>query len=577
MKQPPDKRLACFGLGLGLCLSLASVARTAPGIVPDDFAGIQIALDQAQPGDRIQVRDTGNPWFETLEFPRSGDSANGFISLEAFPGDRPILDATGVNGGDVVLIRDKSWVRLQGFVIRELRNVNDGSGVRVLGGGTRIEILDNEIHDIRGDHAMGITVYGTDPTTSISELVIRGNLIHDCEPARSEALVLNGNVERFLVEGNEVRDVNNIGIDFIGGETDIQPDPSLVARNGICRGNRVVRARSIYGGGYAGGIYVDGGRDILIEGNVVTGCDLGIEIGAENPGSDTTGIVVRDNFIYRNEKVGLIFGGYARNVGRVRDCSFLNNTTLGNDTLGEGVGELWIQFAENNVLRNNVFVAEGQPVLTYSEDGNLNNELDYNLWFREGAGAAEFVWQGVFYPDFPSWSAASGQGASSSFEDPLLVDAASGDPHLGSASPAIDTGDPAFVPGDGETDLDGESRVQGDAVDRGADEVAAGCDAAALEVVNGLRVAREGLDLRFSWIAAGAAEIHVNTLTTLSTSRAPRFHRAGVPGAEGEAACEALPPASDCLDTDAVDGEALRFYLVLAACGPDGGSEGPLS
>ncbi len=574
MKQRTKQRLAACGLGLGAFLSLAPGSEAAPGIVPDDFPSIQIALDQARPGDRIQVRDTGSPWFETLEFPRSGDETSGFISLEAFPGDRPILDATGVTGGDVVLIRDKSWVRLQGFVIRNLRNVNDGSGVRILGGGAQIEILDNEIHDIRGDHAMGLTVYGTDRSTSISDLVIRGNLIHDCEPARSEALVLNGNVERFLVEDNEVRDVNNIGIDFIGGETDIQPDPTLVARNGSCRGNLVVRANSIYGGGYAGGIYVDGGRDILIERNVVTGCDLGIEIGAENAGTDTTGIVVRDNFIYRNEKVGLIFGGYARNVGRVRGCSFLNNTTWGNDTLGEGVGELWIQFAENNLLRNNVFVAEGQPVLTYSEDGNVNNELDYNLWFRAGAGAAEFVWQGVFYPDFASWSAASGQGAFSSFEDPLLVDAAAGDPHLITGSPAIDTGDPAFVPGDDESDLDGEQRLQGDAVDRGADEVAQACDATALEAVSDLRVEREGVGMRFSWAAADAPEIHVNALTTLSASRAPRFHRPRLPGAEAEATCDASPPASDCLA--AGNGEALVFYLVLAACGPDGALEGPL-
>lgn len=42
--------------------------------------------------------------------------------------------------------------------------------------------------------------------------------------------------------------------------------------------------------------------------------------------------------------------------------------------------------------------------------------------------------------------------------------------HLGPLSPAIDAGDPAFVPAPGETDIDGDPRVLGAAVDLGADE-----------------------------------------------------------------------------------------------------------
>ena len=66
------------------------------------------------------------------------------------------------------------------------------------------------------------------------------------------------------VTNNHVHDVNNIGIDFIGGERSICKDIGKVARNGICSGNRVERARSNYGGGFAAGIYVDGARDIKI-------------------------------------------------------------------------------------------------------------------------------------------------------------------------------------------------------------------------------------------------------------------------------------------------------------------------
>jgi len=57
--------------------------------------------------------------------------------------------------------------------------------------------------------------------------VIDGNEVYDCDPAPSEALTLNGNVDGFQVTNNVVHDVNTIGIDAIGGERDIQPDQNL--------------------------------------------------------------------------------------------------------------------------------------------------------------------------------------------------------------------------------------------------------------------------------------------------------------------------------------------------------------
>ncbi|HXJ36617.1 MAG TPA: right-handed parallel beta-helix repeat-containing protein [Candidatus Eisenbacteria bacterium] len=437
-----------------------------------DFTTIQAALDVATAGDTVQVREKATPYFEKLVLPASGNATLGHVALTAFPGEHPILDGTGVAGDDMILVEDKSWVRIAGFEIRNNTGLHDGSGIRVVGAGSHVELRQNDIHDMRGSNAMGITVYGT-ATTSISDLVIDGNTIHDCEPAPSEALTLNGNVERFEVTNNVVRDVDNIGIDFIGGETDIQPDRTKVARNGACRGNRVERARSSYGGGYAGGIYVDGGRDIVIERNVVTESDIGLEVGAEHAGIEATGVVVRDNVLFANDKAGLAFGGFAGSVGRVRDCRFTNNTVVGNDTLGTGFAQLWIQFAEDNVVANNVFASAAASRLVDSDAGNTGNQLDYNLWWAPGS-VATFVWNGTEYATFAAYRAGTGADAHSQLADPLLANPAAGDVHLGATSPAINAGDPAFVAAAGETDLDGAPRVSGPRVDVGADEVTCG-------------------------------------------------------------------------------------------------------
>jgi cysteine-rich repeat protein len=465
--------LACLGAGA----ARAAVLVVAPA--GGDFTAIQPALDAAQPGDVVRVREAPAPYFEKLVFPRSG-APGAPIRLEAWPGEQPVVDGTGIAGDDLILIADRSWVEVVGFELRNDLGVNDGSGIRVVGAGSHIELRRNRIHDVRGKNAMGITVFATAPTP-IGDLVIDGNEVFDCEPAPSEALTLNGNVDGFTVTNNVVRDVDNIGIDAIGGETDIQPNPALVARNGVFRGNRVARARSSYGGGFAGGIYIDGGRDIVVENNVVTESDLGIEVGAENPGIVARNITVRNNVLYANDKACLVFGGYAASRGRVADSRFTGNTCWRNDTLGAGFGELWIQWADDNLVHGNVFVATAQNLLLLSDAGSANTLLDWNLWFAPGgAAAARFVWNGTEHVGLDAYRLATGQDAHSLFADPLLADPAAGDVHLTDGSPAIDAGDPGFVPDPGEADLDAGPRVLGPRVDIGADE-AARCGNGAVE------------------------------------------------------------------------------------------------
>jgi hypothetical protein len=205
--------------------------------------------------------------------------------------------------------------------------------VWVSGAGAGIAIRDNVIHDLRGVNSMGIAVFGT-RRAPIRNLTIAGNVIHDVEAAPSEALVVNGNVAAFTIADNRVHDVNNIGIDVIGGERDVHP--SAVPRDGLVTGNLVERARSNYGGGFAAGIYVDGARRIRIEGNTCIGNDLGIEVGAEHRGFDALRITVTGNTIRGNEKAGLVFGGYGPGVGRTRQCVFAGNVIAGNDTARVG-------------------------------------------------------------------------------------------------------------------------------------------------------------------------------------------------------------------------------------------------
>ena len=443
-----------------------------------DYTSIQAAIDHAGAGDSILVRQKSTPYYEKINFDHGGNQTEGYLTLMAYPGEHPIIDGTNVPNNpasytdDLIYLKNVNYIRIIGFEIRNV-NTTEGSGIRLYGYGSYIELRDNEIHEIRGGAqdggAMGITIYGANDNKSINHLIIDGNYIHDCDPAWSEALTLNGNVENFQVTNNIVEDVNNIGIDFIGGEDWLS---SKYARNGRCAWNQVYRANASYEGGWAAGIYVDGGQNITVENNIVSECDLGIEIGAENAGVVTSGIVVRNNIIYKNDKAGLVFGGYDVTTGRVKNCTFTGNTCYRNDTMHQGLGELWIQYAEDNQLYNNIFYANSQNILLYSENGNLNNILDYNLWFTEdGPNSAQWVWNNHTYVGFTAYQNGSGQDAHSLFNDPDFVNADQADFHIGSNSVAIDAGKPDFVPADGEQDMDHEARLIGSRVDIGADEL----------------------------------------------------------------------------------------------------------
>lgn len=106
---------------------------------------------------------------------------------------------------------------------------------------------------------------------------------YNCKLGQSEALVLNGNVDGFKVTNNTVHDNDNIGIDFIGYEGTAPANDN--ARNGICTGNRVYNISSKNNPHMlemsAGGIYVDGGFNILIDSNIVKNADIGIEVATE--------------------------------------------------------------------------------------------------------------------------------------------------------------------------------------------------------------------------------------------------------------------------------------------------------
>jgi len=461
-----------------------------PGTVLQPWATIQKAADTVTAGSTVYVR--GGVYNEQVTINISGSFSGGYIRFQNYPGEKPVVDGSNLlvpsGAAGLFLIENRNYIVFKGFEIRNYSSSTKNivpAAIHVRGTSHHIELRNNRIHHIethapinsagQGADAHGISVYGTSAPESINNLIIDGNELYDLILGSSEALALNGNVETFQVTNNTVRDANNIAIDCIGFEG-TSPDSAYdQARNGEISGNRVYNISSYgnpsYGAEYsAGGIYVDGGRDIIVQRNVVTLSDIGIEIASEHLGRITSNVTVRNNIIYNNKIAGIAMGGYDDQRGSTRDCMVINNTLYHNDTRMDGNGELLLQFdIRNNIIKNNIFNANSQSILIsnpYTQ--NTGSVVDYNLYFSpEESENSTWQWKGITYTGFDSYRAGTTGDANGLFGDPKFINPSGADFHLQQSSPAIDKGSSINAP---NNDFDGNQRPQGVGYDLGAYE-----------------------------------------------------------------------------------------------------------
>ncbi len=280
-----------------------------------------------------------------------------------------------------------------------------------------ISIKNCTVHGVRGIH--GINVYACNDLAPVSDLTIQGCEVYDCECGSSESLVLNGNIDGFLIEGNKVHDNNNIGIDMIGfeglaehpGEAGSRnPYDVDQVRNGICRDNVIYNISTEGNPAYyedgeydlcAGGIYVDGGRDIEICGNFIFRCDIGLEVATEHSPDDNelfrvTGIRVHDNVIADCEGwTGICFGGYDRDLGFTEDCEFDHNTLVDNEV------QIGVQRSRNNRIYANLIIG-GETGVEFNEDcrkEDMTNDISANVSAKIGDKESWSEEYGASYAD----------------------------------------------------------------------------------------------------------------------------------------------------------------------------------
>lgn len=445
---------------------------------------LQYSVDQLQPGDVLHVQS--GTYNEKIAIHVSGAASNRIrITGDA---NLPVIDGTGLTSQNALIsIVDQSYITIENL---ELRNntMNDAQGILVEGACTGIQLRLNNIHDIHFSanaadtatattNAQPIIIFGSNPSSPITELDIWANTIYDCRLGYSEGIAVNGNVSDFQVHHNTLLDLTNIGIVAIGYEGTCSDSLVDQARNGFITDNRVYNCRSPYAA--CAGIYIDGAKDIIVERNSSHENNYGIEVGCEHPGKSAENIIVRNNILYYNDYEGLAVGGYDYDSlsGKVSAVKVYNNTFFKNDSLYDGNGELLISYVEGLDIQNNIFYTNDQEKAITLVDSSTNLNYDYNLYFTESGNQDELIdLLGTTYTlnDFQLL----GNETSGQFADPLFdlwqsnnVDDNYFSMGFNSSSPAIDNGNPMLTETDfGYSDFYNFGRIWNYPVDIGASE-----------------------------------------------------------------------------------------------------------
>ncbi|MBL7772242.1 MAG: right-handed parallel beta-helix repeat-containing protein [Chitinophagaceae bacterium] len=448
------------------------------------FATIQKGVDMAVDSGAV-VNIMQGTYFEHVTFPNNSATTTNPIIIQNYLNDTVTIDGNGTAssfGSSLFLIQDRSNLLIKGLKFENAFN-SYVSGLLIRGHCENITIRNCEIQDISFSNNFNDTVSSlnnssspllvyADSLSTTRNIEIDNVKIKHCNTGWSEALTFSGNVDGFSIHDCRLSDIRNIGV-AIAGHWHACADSLLdQARNGTVKRCVVNNCKNPNPNHPASGIYIDGGRNVVIENDTVFDCQNGITVGCENVGKTASNDTVRNNVSYNNVRAGVQIGGYnyPTQSGKVVSCVVTGNTIARNNRDSLWAGEYWITYCDSLLFQNNILFkvnTYGIPIMCqYDLNNGSGNKIDYNLYFN--FGSYYFMFNGVNYYNLTSLNASTGFDANSHFLNPQFVDTAT-DFHLQASSPAINAGNPLYSSTSLEYDIDGQNRMVG-IIDCGADE-----------------------------------------------------------------------------------------------------------
>lgn len=414
-------------------------------------SALKTAISNAAAGDTIYVRSGTYTVSGGLTISKAGTSSK-YITIKNYPNETPVLTGTAVTFSSSC-----KYINFEGFVIKDMSNLDWGTCVHVSGGASYINLRNLEITNIKcrpfsssSSNGCNPLVLHGDSSNSINNILIENCYVHDCDTGWSEAITADGNVENCIIRNCTVDNNKNIGIDLAGNFewTGTVGDATNQARSILVENNLVMNCQSPYA--TSAGLYCDGGRDNTFRYNVIYNCQCGIELGAEEPGATVQNFYVYGNLIIDSGRsIGV--GGYQSTSATHKNSYIYNNTIICGNSNEENYG-LMIERTSNLKFVNNIIYGASGTTL-YSNGNGTSVTLQNNCWYKSSGSKPSQDSTGIFAN--PSFINNTGKF--------------NGNYNLSSTSPCINKGASATETYVGTVDLNANARTNG-TIDIGAFE-----------------------------------------------------------------------------------------------------------
>jgi parallel beta-helix repeat protein len=364
---------------------------TGTGAITNPFASIYAAVrngtvySDLTAGNPVTIYVRGGIYYSRTSVWIDG-SANGRLTIQAYPGEYPILDGSQLAAGEDIVTIGGAYTDFIGFEIRNSPHVG-----YVGWGQTYGKVLNCIIHDSQGD---GLWI-GEDTPGVAHDMVVAGNTVYrNClsNAARNDfdggwPQAIGISAHNTLVRNNRV--FRNYGEGIIIGAVD----------------NCTVVANEVFDN-FSNNIYLEHAQSTTVDGNLCYAFDpnyyrnysstgsnwqpaMGVVLANEHPDTATTHTLA-SNTIINNVIIHAYWGiGYWRDDPGLSNVKFANNTIY--DWTGDALHIDYDSTATGVVIENNIFARPSGSTASMTGGYNLSDNYTttlqstgftfrYNLW-----------------------------------------------------------------------------------------------------------------------------------------------------------------------------------------------------
>ncbi len=407
-----------------------SASDSNPGTLAMPWKTIQHAAETAVAGDTVLIR--AGMYHEAVHFQHDGNTTAGPIVFAAYPGEKPILDGTGVDASNGI-IWTKSYLILSGLTIRNW----NGNGIWVEGGAAFFQINDCEVYNV---------VYGIGIADGAHDFTLNRTICHHFDLYGFDVSPLSGH---FCYNGSFNDCIAHTGRD---------PGQNV---DGFALGHgnqhHFSFMRCIAYGVFDG--FDISARETYLYNCLAHNCANS----AYKSWQDQVFMVNCIGYHCTNSIVELDWDGQS-------GATYLVHCTL-YDGMNYGV---WVENSADKLAMYNCIIAGGDNIgLAFEQMGTTNYGGDYNIFHNDGLRAVAVAYTDEFSLDdlaAGKWTDYSKQDAHSIVvknDATIFVDPAKNNFHLLPNSPAIDRGTEVLS---SPFDFEGLPRPYGAGIDIGAYE-----------------------------------------------------------------------------------------------------------